>query len=116
MLAKIIFVSLILLGQDDGGVRLGLTITPTQCYEPCTMTAHVSIDGLNDGAEVCIELDSEGYATKSCWPHHRRLLDVGIKSIPAGQYDVSINAGGKKVTRTLYVYGAGTTGAWRFGP
>lgn len=72
-----------------------LALTPSQCLEPCTIEAAVTISGYEADREVCLVVYDGGILTDplwlSCWPYSgRKVTDKTIKGIPAGHYTVVV--------------------------
>ena len=90
-------------------VVVQLALTPSQCLEPCAVTAAVTIAGYEADREVCLVVYDGGIMTDpgrlesvlsplpadalwlSCWPYSgRKVTDKTIKGIPAGHYTVVV--------------------------
>ena|SRR3990167_9451003 len=74
----------------DASIQLNLV--PSECSAPCTFTAVVwTAPEIKPNEQVCLAIDNGKFYQKSCWPHlGLKWLDVKVRDIPAGTYQVSV--------------------------
>ena len=74
----------------DQGIRL--TVSPSQCFNPCAITVTVwAAPEIKPNEQVCLAIDNGEFYRKSCWPHlGLKWLDVRVRGIPTGTYEVSV--------------------------
>lgn len=92
-----------------------LALSPYSCLEPCTIKASITIVGYEETRSVClrlrdVELDTGTESTRqSCWPWSgRKVTDVTLRAIPAGEYEVIVTLeGGLRAMQRLRVGGHG---------
>ena len=91
MTALLVLFVMWLLPGGSLNAEISLKLTPSQCFEPCTVRASVMIAGYELGREFCVAVyDDPTYAIwRSCrgWGGYK-ITDVVIGGLPAGIYRV----------------------------
>lgn len=62
-----------------------LRVTPSNCFEPCTVKYVVTVEQHEEVSEVCIHLEAE-FSRSACFPPQRRTTNTQISNVPAGEY------------------------------
>lgn len=116
LIAWAIIASHISAAEMEAEVRIA--VKPQVCFEPCDITAVITITGYEAEREVCLAIYDASMVSmvsaddpnrRSCWPWYgRKVTDVSIRNIPAGTYNVVASltaAEGRRATQTLRVLG-----------
>ena len=80
-----------------GPPQVGISLSTTQCFEPCSTVAHVTIVDYEMEREFCVavvdggdeEAGVDGAIVLTCrqWTG-RKITDIPLRGIPAGVYRV----------------------------
>lgn len=68
---------------------LSLTISPSACFEPCTLRAVIKVADPTKTHQICIHVEDSSFPVRhSCWPPFSKTNETQIANIGEGEYVV----------------------------